>query len=332
MERAAAQRGRAAARLPRRIAWWWSARRGSTRSSRCAAQMSREEFLAPLGLDPVGADAALRLLVAVRVGARAGVRAASGCGRCARRRARRCAAATSSCGRIPTSRCWTPDVAGRAVTLARLPQGCRAWCSRPFDDARALVLRTSDRAHAGRSTSALHHSAAVVGLNTSAELEAAIVGRPVYTVLAGDGDADGQASTLHFHYLLERAGRLRSRSRRARRAHRAARRRAGVALGRRRHPALRRGVPPAARHRSAGVAAARRGARADVRGHGRRTGRRTRAPERAALAMPTETTIPMLTTDRRRRPKPGRSWRMQFGKNGASVQMHTRANLPSRRE
>jgi hypothetical protein len=50
----------------------------------------------------------------------------------------------------------------------------------------------------------VHHSAAVVGLNTSAEIEAAIVGRPVYTII--DPAARGQQGTLHFHYLLREQG------------------------------------------------------------------------------------------------------------------------------
>jgi FkbM family methyltransferase len=84
-------------------------------------------------------------------------------------------------------------------------RGAKGFVSRPFDDPRAIVLKTSDRARQGLFES-LYHSAAVVGLNTSAELEAAIVGRPVYTVIAGDDAADGQSSTLHFHYLLEEHG------------------------------------------------------------------------------------------------------------------------------
>jgi hypothetical protein len=84
-------------------------------------------------------------------------------------------------------------------------RGAKGFVSRPFDDPRAIVLKTSDRARQGLFES-LYHSAAVVGLNTSAELEAAIVGRPVYTVIAGDDAADGQSSTLHFHYLLEEQG------------------------------------------------------------------------------------------------------------------------------
>jgi FkbM family methyltransferase len=84
-------------------------------------------------------------------------------------------------------------------------RGAKGFVSRPFDDTRAIVLKTSDRARQGLYE-CLFHSAAVVGLNTSAELEAAIVGRPVYTVIAGDQAADGQSSTLHFHYLLEEQG------------------------------------------------------------------------------------------------------------------------------
>jgi hypothetical protein len=51
----------------------------------------------------------------------------------------------------------------------------------------------------------LHHCAAVVGLNTSAMIEAAIVGRGVYTV-ESDEFAGGQTGTLHFHYLLVEHG------------------------------------------------------------------------------------------------------------------------------
>lgn len=84
-------------------------------------------------------------------------------------------------------------------------KGAKGLVARPFADPRAIVLKTADRARQGLFES-IYHSAAVVGLNTSAELEAAIVGRPVYTVIAGDESADGQGSTLHFHYLLEEQG------------------------------------------------------------------------------------------------------------------------------
>jgi hypothetical protein len=48
----------------------------------------------------------------------------------------------------------------------------------------------------------LYHAAAVVGLNTSAMIEAAIVGRPVGTVLLPEF-RDSQEGTVHFHYLLK---------------------------------------------------------------------------------------------------------------------------------
>jgi hypothetical protein len=49
----------------------------------------------------------------------------------------------------------------------------------------------------------LTHSAAVVGINTTAMIEAAIVGKSVLTILDQEF---AQESTLHFHYLLEENG------------------------------------------------------------------------------------------------------------------------------
>jgi hypothetical protein len=51
----------------------------------------------------------------------------------------------------------------------------------------------------------LHHSEAVVGINTTAMIEAAIVGRTVHTVLAEEFK-DTQGGTLHFRYLLAENG------------------------------------------------------------------------------------------------------------------------------
>ena len=46
---------------------------------------------------------------------------------------------------------------------------------------------------------------AAVALNTTAEIEAAIAGRPVVTFRAG-ADAPGQEGLMHFYYLLEERG------------------------------------------------------------------------------------------------------------------------------
>jgi predicted GNAT family acetyltransferase len=54
---------------------------------------------------------------------------------------------------------------------------------------------------------ALFHADAVVGLNTSAMIEAGILMKPVHTILA-DEFTGGQQQTLHFHYLRASNGGL----------------------------------------------------------------------------------------------------------------------------
>src|SRR5690606_23663748 len=53
----------------------------------------------------------------------------------------------------------------------------------------------------------IFHSAAVVGINTSAQIESAIIGRPVLTILAPRFRAT-QEGTLHFHHLRQVNGGL----------------------------------------------------------------------------------------------------------------------------
>ena len=53
----------------------------------------------------------------------------------------------------------------------------------------------------------LYHSVAAVGINTSAQIEAGIVGRPVYSIRAAEY-VTTQEGTLHFHYLLNENGGL----------------------------------------------------------------------------------------------------------------------------
>lgn len=90
------------------------------------------------------------------------------------------------------------------VVWPELPRA-QGWVSRPFSDPCAIVLRTT-YATPQAFFECLHHAAAVVGLNTSAELEAGVAGRPVFTVVADDAVVTGQANTLHFHYLLRENG------------------------------------------------------------------------------------------------------------------------------
>ena len=54
----------------------------------------------------------------------------------------------------------------------------------------------------------LYYASAVVGLNTSAFLEAAVVGKPVLSILLPEISRENQEGTIHFHYLLEIGGGL----------------------------------------------------------------------------------------------------------------------------
>jgi hypothetical protein len=59
-----------------------------------------------------------------------------------------------------------------------------------------------DAASKGDYFDSMFHSAAIVGLNTSALIEGGIVGRAVHTLLLPEF-FDNQEGTLHFHYLLD---------------------------------------------------------------------------------------------------------------------------------
>jgi FkbM family methyltransferase len=77
--------------------------------------------------------------------------------------------------------------------------------ARPFDDPRAVVVQTPHEDPGGLYES-LAHSEAVVALNTTAELEAGIVGRPVFTIQPETADGGPHQATLHFHYLTREHG------------------------------------------------------------------------------------------------------------------------------
>jgi hypothetical protein len=81
------------------------------------------------------------------------------------------------------------------------------WEAADFSDLPGVAIwshKTTMQADQGLYDS-LHHCAAVVGLNTSAMIEAAIVGRAVLTIAAPEF-AGGQQGTLHFWYLLAENG------------------------------------------------------------------------------------------------------------------------------
>jgi hypothetical protein len=103
-----------------------------------------------------------------------------------------------------------PRLADLAVLVRPHPYNSDGWDSADFAGYGDVVVwsHAAYPVHeAARDAyfDSLHHSSAVVGINTSAMLEAAIVGRPVLTIRAAEF-ADTQAATVHFRYLDAAAG------------------------------------------------------------------------------------------------------------------------------
>ena len=107
---------------------------------------------------------------------------------------------------------WIHALRGRRGALAQAgvlvrphPRNAVRWGGVSLDDPQARVwprlgeepLEAGSR---GNYFDSIYHSSAVVGINTSAQIESAVVGRPVHTVLAEEFRST-QQGTLHFHYL-----------------------------------------------------------------------------------------------------------------------------------
>jgi hypothetical protein len=85
------------------------------------------------------------------------------------------------------------------------PDTSQRWLDADFEGSQVRVWprfgeSPHDEATRRNFYDSIHHSAAVVGINTTAQIESAIVGRPVHTLLAEEF-RDTQEGTLHFHYL-----------------------------------------------------------------------------------------------------------------------------------
>ena len=111
--------------------------------------------------------------------------------------------------------CGSRSVRDLAVLVRPHPYNTEAWAAADVRDLDRVSVwprgAFNPSSEQGRRDffDSLHYSAAVVGINTSAMIEAAIVGRPVLTIT----DFQTQAGTLHFHYLLaEHSGPVRAAS------------------------------------------------------------------------------------------------------------------------
>jgi hypothetical protein len=92
-----------------------------------------------------------------------------------------------------------------ARVVVRPYPGGGAWRDWSPPDGENVVAERGRKLDAAGLAAALGPADAVVALNTSGELEAAIAGRPVLTFRA-DGLAPGQEGSIHFEYLLEANG------------------------------------------------------------------------------------------------------------------------------
>jgi hypothetical protein len=101
-----------------------------------------------------------------------------------------------------------PPVRDAGVLVRPHPQNAAQWADVELDGAVVWPPAGDDPVDdAGRADyfDSMAHAAAVVGINTSGMIEAAVVGRPVLTVLA-DEFAGSQRGTLHFDHIAGEQG------------------------------------------------------------------------------------------------------------------------------
>ncbi len=104
-----------------------------------------------------------------------------------------------------------PRLRGMPVLVRPHPFNCEAWSAADFSDLGQVAIwprsRYTPAAEASRASlfESLYFCDAVVGINTSAMIEAAILAKPVFSVLTPEF-AGTQEGTLHFHYLLPEQG------------------------------------------------------------------------------------------------------------------------------
>ncbi len=94
------------------------------------------------------------------------------------------------------------------VLIRPHPANKEQWLSADLSTLPGVAVSTAGERNADQNLyDSLHHSAAVVGLNTSALLEAGILGKRIHSLLIPGFD-EGQLGTLHFSYLVESNGGL----------------------------------------------------------------------------------------------------------------------------
>jgi hypothetical protein len=114
---------------------------------------------------------------------------------------------------VPFVRWWIQAVRRLSRTLNRVgvlvrphPQNTERWRTAEIEDMENVAIwprggdNPTDAASRAAYYDSIYHAAAVAGVNTSALIESAIIGRSVYTLLAPEF-RDTQQGTLHFRHL-----------------------------------------------------------------------------------------------------------------------------------
>jgi hypothetical protein len=104
-----------------------------------------------------------------------------------------------------------PSLQNVNVLVRPHPYNCHAWDPDPLVDLAGAVFfprrgyNPIDPDNRADFYDSIYHTDAVVGINTSAMIEAAIIGRPVFSIHAEEF-AGTQEGTIHFHHLLPENG------------------------------------------------------------------------------------------------------------------------------
>jgi len=104
-----------------------------------------------------------------------------------------------------------PALRGAGILIRPHPRRLEEWQEVDLTEFKNVALFGShpvDPSTKNDYFDSLYYAAAVVGLNTSAMLEAAVVGKPVLSVVLPEISTDNQEGTIHFHYLLKAGGGL----------------------------------------------------------------------------------------------------------------------------
>jgi Sulfotransferase family len=106
---------------------------------------------------------------------------------------------------IERLRAYGGPLAGAGYLIRPYPDTAQRWVAAGLDGPQVSVWprfgeSPHDEASRRNYYDSIHHAAAVVGINTTAQIESAIVARPVHTVLAEEF-SETQHGTLHFRYL-----------------------------------------------------------------------------------------------------------------------------------